>query len=432
MISRRMFLQWASVASLALGPRAAGASNAPGVTDTEIKIGQTMPYSGPASAYGLVGRAEAAYFKMINEQGGIGGRKINLVSLDDGYSAPKTVEQTRRLIEQEGVAFIFGSLGGFTNLAIRQYLNDNKIPHLFLATAADLIDDPEHFPWTLGGNPAISTEAHVYAKYILATKPNAKIGVLYQNDALGKGFATGMREGLGAANVSMIVKEVSYEVSDPTVDSQVIELQGSGADTLILGATPKAAAQAIRKAYDLGWWPDRFREIEGRDHRDLRQGPERPTLEGRSGHKGMGGLRRQVSYARGFQRCDWALRLCGGDSDDPGPQTMWRRSLPRQHHAPGAEHPGLRGSGNAPRRFGQHISDQLLSAPPIATFAFQRRELGAVRRYSERLKPRSSFFLRVLGGAISPQRTPSTAKRTLHPRPMRYGSRASLLRLGSM
>jgi ABC-type branched-subunit amino acid transport system substrate-binding protein len=260
MISRRSLLRSAAAAVgyFASGFQVARAVNAPGITDTEIKFGQTMPYSGPASAYGLVGRAEAACFQMINEQGGVNGRKLRFLSLDDGYSAPKTVEQTRRLIEQERVAFIFGSLGGFTNLAIRQYLNDNKVPHLFLSVAADIVADPVRYPWTIGLNPAISTEAHIYAKYILATKPNAKIGVLYQNDALGKGFVTGMREGLGADEASMIVKEVSYEVSDPTVDSQIISLQGSGADTLIIGATSKAAAQALRKAYDLRWSPDRF------------------------------------------------------------------------------------------------------------------------------------------------------------------------------
>jgi branched-chain amino acid transport system substrate-binding protein len=195
---------------------------------------------------------------MINEQGGVNGRKLTLISLDDGYNAPKTVEQTRRLVEQEGVAFIFGQFGGFAALAVRQYLNDNKIPQLFGATAADIVGDPEKYPWTIGLNPAIATEAHIYAKYILATKPTAKIGVLYQNDALGKGFVTGIREGVGASNASMIVKEVSYEVSEPTVDSQIISLQGSGADTLVIGATNKAAAQAIRKASDLGWSPDRF------------------------------------------------------------------------------------------------------------------------------------------------------------------------------
>jgi branched-chain amino acid transport system substrate-binding protein len=260
MITRRFLLQSAAaaVAYSAQGFRPARAENAPGVTDTEIKIGQTMPYSGPASAYGVIGRTELAYFKMINDQGGVNGRKINLISLDDAYTPSNTVEQTRRLVEQERVAFIFGSLGGYTNLAVRKYLNDNKIPHLSLAVAADIVGDPEHYPWTIGANPAISSEVHIYAKYILATKPNAKIGVLYQHDGVFKIFVTAMREGLGAGNASMIVGEASYELSEPTVDSQIISLQGSGADTLIIGATPKAAAQAIRKAYDLGWSPDRF------------------------------------------------------------------------------------------------------------------------------------------------------------------------------
>jgi branched-chain amino acid transport system substrate-binding protein len=259
-ITRRFLLQSAAAAAAysAEGFRPARAENAPGVTKTEIKIGQTMSYSGPASAYGVIGRTELAYFKMINEQGGVNGRKINLISLDDAYTPSNTVEQTRRLIEQERVAFIFGSLGGYTNLAARKYLNDNKIPHLSLAVAADIVGDPEHYPWTIGANPAISSEVHIYAKYILATKPNAKIGVLYQHDGVFKIFVTAMREGLGAENASMIVGKASYELLEPTVDSQIISLQGSGADTLIIGATPKAAAQAIRKAYELGWSPDRL------------------------------------------------------------------------------------------------------------------------------------------------------------------------------
>jgi branched-chain amino acid transport system substrate-binding protein len=257
MISRRDLLQ-SGAAMLVLAGSGARAQTAPSVTADEIKIGQTMPYSGPASAYGVIGRAEAAYFKMINEQGGVNGRKITLISLDDGYSAPKTVEQTRRLVEQEGVAFIWGSLGGFTTVAVRQYLNNLKIPQLAAATSADLVDDPAKYPWTMGANPAISTEAHIYAKYVLSTKPDAKIGVLYQNDVLGRGFVNGVKDILGDAHGSMLVKAASYETTDPTVDSQIISLQSSGADVLIIGATPKAAAQAIRKAYDLGWSPDRF------------------------------------------------------------------------------------------------------------------------------------------------------------------------------
>jgi branched-chain amino acid transport system substrate-binding protein len=260
MVSRRLFLQSsaASAAYLASGRWPAWAANAPGVTDAEIKFGQTMPYSGPASAYGVLGRTEAAYFKMINEQGGVNGRRLNLISLDDGYSPPKTVEQTRRLVEQEQVAFIFGSLGTPTNAAIRSYLNDNKVPQLLITTGAAMFGDPQHYPWTMGAIPNYQTEAHIFAKHILETKPDAKIGVLYQNDSYGKDYLIGMKEVLGADRAGMIVKEASYEVMDPTVDSQVVTLQGSGADTLMIAATPKAAAQTIRKAYDVGWTPVRY------------------------------------------------------------------------------------------------------------------------------------------------------------------------------
>jgi branched-chain amino acid transport system substrate-binding protein len=259
MITRRTFLQSsAAAATFAASAGSARADNAPGVTDTEIKIGQTMPYSGPASAYGVIGRTEAAYFKMINEQGGVNGRKINLISLDDAYSPPKTVEQVRRLVEQEQVAFLFQTLGTPSNTAIRQYCNDNKVPQLFVATGAAKWNDPTHFPWTIGYNPNYQTEAHVYAEQILATKPNAKIGVLYQNDDFGKDYLIGLKEGLGADKAAMIVKEVSYETSEPTVDSQVVTLQGSGADLFLIAATPKFAAQAVRKSYDLGWNAERY------------------------------------------------------------------------------------------------------------------------------------------------------------------------------
>jgi branched-chain amino acid transport system substrate-binding protein len=260
MVSRRIFLQSsaASAAYLASGFWPAWAANAPGVTDTEIKIGQTMPYSGPASSFGVVGRTEAAYFKMINEMGGVNGRKINLISLDDGYSPPKTVEQTRRLVEQDQVAFIFGSVGTASNAAVRSYLNDNKVPQLFVATGAAMFGDPQHYPWTMGSVPSYQTEAHIFAKHILKTKPNAKIGVLYQNDDLGKDYLVGLRGGLGVDHPAMIVKEVSYEVSEPTVGSQVVTLQGSGADTFLIAATPKFASQAIRKAFDIGWMPVRY------------------------------------------------------------------------------------------------------------------------------------------------------------------------------
>ena len=258
MINRRTFLQSsAAAAAFAASASSARADNAPGVTDTEIKIGQTMPYSGPASAYGVIGRTEAAYFKMINDQGGIAGRKINLISLDDAYSPPKTVEQVRRLVEDEKVAFCFQTLGTAPNLAIRQYLNDNKVPQLFVSTGAAVFADPQHFPWTIGYNPNYQTEAHIYGKNILKTKPDGKIAVLYQNDGFGKDYLIGLKAELGD-QAGMIVKEASYETSEPTVDSQVVTLQGSGADIFIIGATPKFAAQAIRKSFDLGWNATRY------------------------------------------------------------------------------------------------------------------------------------------------------------------------------
>ena len=319
MITRRFLLQSAAAAAAysAQGFRPARAENAPGVTDTEIKIGQTMPYSGPASAYGTIGRAETAYFKMINEQGGINRRKVTLISVDDGFSPPKTVEQVRGLVEQDHVAFIFGSLGDPTNLAVRQYLNDNKIPQLFVAALAESVADPEHYPWTIPLHNATSSEAHVYAKYILATKPNARIGVLYQSDPVSRIFLTAIRQGLGDRAASMIVKETSYEISEPTVDSQIISLQASGADTLILGATPKAAAQAIRKAYDLGWTPDRFvinasssivavMKPAGHDKSKgvitAVYGKDSPIRAGRrSGRQAMGSLRYKKSSATDFK-----------------------------------------------------------------------------------------------------------------------------------
>jgi branched-chain amino acid transport system substrate-binding protein len=260
MISRRRLLQTtaASAATLATRSLPAWAANAPGVTDKEIKIGQTMPYSGPASAYGAIGKAELAYFKKVNDEGGINGRMINLLSLDDGYSPPKTVEQIRRLVEQDGVAFIFQSLGTPSNSAIQKYLNDRKVPQLFVATGATKWNDPKHFPWTMGWQPNYQTEAHIYAKYLLAEKPGAKIGILYQNDDYGKDYVIGLKDGLGDKAKTMIVKEESYETSDPTIDSQIVSLQASGADTFLNATTPKFAAQAIRKSYDIGWKPLHF------------------------------------------------------------------------------------------------------------------------------------------------------------------------------
>ena len=230
----------------------------PGATDKEIKIGNTNPYSGPASAYGTIGKSIDAYFKMINEQGGINGRKITFVSYDDGYSPPKTVEMVRKLVEQDEVLFIFQTLGTPSNTAIHKYMNTKKVPQLHVATGATKWNDPKEFPWTMGWQPNYQTESHVYAQYILKTMPNAKIGILFQNDDYGKDYLKGMKDGLGAKAATMIVKEVSYEVTDPTVDSQIVQLQASGADVFFNITTPKFAAQAIRKAYDIGWKPLHF------------------------------------------------------------------------------------------------------------------------------------------------------------------------------
>ena len=224
--------------------RAAAGQYGPGASDTEIKIGNTMPYSGPASAYGTIGKAEAAYFAMINEQGGINGRKINFISRDDGYSPPKTVERCASWSKKTRCCSLFNTLGTPPNTAIRAYLNDNKVPQLFVATGADKWNDPKNFPWTMGWQPSYRIEARIYARYILKNLPNAKIAILYQNDDFGKDYLIGLREGLGDKADKMIVATKSYETTDPTVDSQIVALQGSGADVLLTAATPKFAAQA--------------------------------------------------------------------------------------------------------------------------------------------------------------------------------------------
>ena len=230
----------------------------PGVTDTEIKIGNTNPYSGPASSYGIEGKVHAAYFSMINEKGGINGRKINYITRDDAYSPPKTVAQVRQLVEQDKVFLLFAPLGTPPNMSIHGYLNENKVPQLFVATGADQWNDPKHFPWTMMWLPSYGIESRIYANYILKNLPNAKIAVLYQNDDYGKDYLNGLRAGLGDKAAKMIVATQSYETTDPTIKSQVVALQGSGADVLLTAAIPKFAAQTVRKVYDIGWKPTHF------------------------------------------------------------------------------------------------------------------------------------------------------------------------------
>ncbi len=257
---QKRLLVAAAAAAFALGAGTAGAAKmyGPGVSDTEIKIGNINPYSGPASAYGTIGKGIAAYWKMVNDNGGINGRKIDFISLDDGYSPPKTVEQARKLVEQDQVLLIFQSLGTPTNTAIHKYMNAKKVPQLFVATGAGKWNDPKHFPWTMGWQPSYPGEAEIYAAWLLKNKPDAKVGILYQNDDYGKDYLNGFIKGLGKHAKKMVVAKESYEVTDPTVDSQINKLKDSGADTFFNITTPKFAAQAIRAAYDSGWKPLQF------------------------------------------------------------------------------------------------------------------------------------------------------------------------------
>jgi branched-chain amino acid transport system substrate-binding protein len=226
-----------------------------GATDTEIKIGNIMPYSGPASAYGVIGKTEQAYFNKINAEGGINGRKINFISYDDGYSPPKAVEQARKLVESDEVLVVFNPLGTPSNSAIQKYLNAKKVPQLFVATGATKWNDPKNFPWTMGWQPSYQSEARIYAKFLLKEKPDAKIAVLYQNDDFGKDYLKGLKDGLGAKAASMIIAEESYETTEPTIDNHIVKLKASGADVFFSVTTPKFAAQSIKKLAEIQWQP---------------------------------------------------------------------------------------------------------------------------------------------------------------------------------
>jgi branched-chain amino acid transport system substrate-binding protein len=246
----------ALILAVALGLSAGSALAAdPGVTATEVKLGNTNPYSGPASAYGTIGKAIGAYFKKINEEGGINGRKINFVTLDDAYSPPKAVEMVRKLVEQDQVLLLFQTLGTPSNSAIHKYMNDEQVPQLFVATGATKWGDPKGHPWTMGWQPTYQAEGHIYAQYVLKNVPDGKVGILYQNDDYGKDYLKGFKDGLGDAAKKAIVLEQSYEVTDPTVDSQIVNLKNSGANVFFNVTTPKFAAQAIKKAADIGWKP---------------------------------------------------------------------------------------------------------------------------------------------------------------------------------
>jgi branched-chain amino acid transport system substrate-binding protein len=253
----RRVTAFSTIILLAVGGSSAFAQNKydPGVTDTEIKIGNIMPYSGPASAYGVIGRTEAAYFRKVNAEGGINGRKINFISYDDAYSPPKAVEQARKLVESDEVLLIFDPLGTPSNTAIQKYMNAKKVPQLFVSSGATKWNDPQNFPWTIGWQPNYQSEARIYARYILKERPNARIAVLYQDDDYGKDYLRGLRDGLGDKASSMIVVEDAYEVSETTIDSHVVKMKSLNADVFVDVATPKFAAQAIRKTGEIGWKP---------------------------------------------------------------------------------------------------------------------------------------------------------------------------------
>jgi branched-chain amino acid transport system substrate-binding protein len=262
---RNVFFRLATGAALAIALTASSAyaqkKYDTGATDTEIKIGQTVPFSGPASAYATIGKAQAAYFRMINEQGGINGRKINLIQYDDAYSPPKAVEQVRKLVESDEVLLTFQIIGTPSNAAVQKYLNGKKVPQLFAATGASKFTDPKNFPWTMGFNPNYFVEGRIYGQYILKSYPNAKVGILYQNDDLGKDYLNGIKAGLGDKAATMIVAEASYEVSDPTIDSQILKLKAAGTDLFFSASTPKFAAQAIKKNFELDWHPVHILDI---------------------------------------------------------------------------------------------------------------------------------------------------------------------------
>ena len=247
--------------ALSASPASAQKKYDTGATDTEIKIGQTVPFSGPASAYATIGKAQAAYINMVNDQGGVNGRKINFIQYDDAYSPPKTVEQVRKLVESDEVLLTFQIIGTPPNAAVQKYLNAKKVPQLFAATGASRFTDPKNFPWTMGFNPNYFVEGRIYAQYILKNYPNAKIGIIYQNDDLGRDYLAGIKAGLGDKTATMVVSEVSYELTDPTIDSQIVRLKSAGADLVFDASTPKFAAQAIKKIADLDWKPVHILDI---------------------------------------------------------------------------------------------------------------------------------------------------------------------------
>ena len=384
---------------LLASPAIAQKQYGPGATDTEIKIGNINPYSGPASAYGMIGRTIAAYFGKVNAEGGVNGRKITFISYDDGYSPPKTVEQARKLVESDEVLLIFQSLGTAHNTAIERYMNGKGVPQLFVATGATKFGDPTNFPWTMGWQPNYQSESRIYAKYLIEQHPNGKIGVLYQNDDYGKDYLKGLKDGL--AGKIPIVSEQAYETTDPTVNSQIISLKGSGADIFFNVATPKFAAQAIRKVAELDWHPlhllnnvsnsvgSVLKPAGMENAKDVLstayyKDPTDPTWQNDPSVQGLVGIHGQVFSGRRSHVGFHGLRICGRPDHDPRARAMRRRSDPRQRDEAGGVSQGADQPDAAPRNHHQHQRDRLFPDRTDANDAIYRRALGAVRPSAQR------------------------------------------------
>ena len=379
-----------------------------GATDTEIKIGNIMPYSGPVSAYGVIGKTEAAYFNKINAEGGINGRKINFISYDDAYSPPKTVEQARKLVESDEVLLIFNSLGTPPNSAIQKYMNSKKVPQLFVATGATKWNDPKEFPWTMGWQPNYQSETQIYAKYILKNKPNAKIAVLYQNDDYGKDYLKGLKDGLGAKAASMIVAEDSYETTEPTIDSHIVNLKSSGADVFVNISTPKFAAQAIKKNAEIGWKPLHFLNSvsssigatikpagfdasQGIISSAYTQGSDRPAVEGRSRDEDVQRLPRQILSRSQPDRRVRGLRLQCRADHGLCVEELWRRSDACERHEAGGQHQGSEGGRLAARHQDQDQRDRLCSDRATPAAEARGRHLASVRGHHQRRGRRLNY-----------------------------------------
>ena len=367
----------------------------PGASDTEIKIGQTVPFSGPASAYAGIGKTQAAYFKMINEQGGINGRKLNLIQYDDAYSPPKAVEQVRKLVEGDEVLFTFQIIGTPSNAAVQKYLNAKKVPQLLAATGASKFTDPKNFPWTMGFNPNYQSEGRIYGQYILKNHPTARIGILYQNDDLGRDYVTGLKEALGSKAATMIVAGF-LELTDPTIDSQIVRLKAAGADLLYDASTPKFAAQAIKKAADLGWKPVHILDINAspisatlkpaglENSKDMistayGKDPGDPQWKDDAGMKAYFAFMDKY-YPEGDKQNTvdiYADIHCG--TAGAYPATMRRRSHARKHHEAGDQPEERHRQPVAARHGHQHLADRLPHQQADADDEVQRRTLGAVR-----------------------------------------------------